>query len=105
MTPEGKIKKKVTDILKARNIFYFSPANNGFGKSGIPDIIACVHGQFLGIECKADLTKKPTELQVICGNNIKKSRGWWMIVNGEESLNLLKTVIEEKLRDDSNRKS
>ena len=63
-TPEGKVKRRVVEILKKHGVWYFFPANNGFGVAGIPDLIACVKGQFLGIEVKADRTKKPIELRV-----------------------------------------
>jgi hypothetical protein len=86
MTPEGKIKKKVTELLRNHGIWYFFPGNNGFGKSGIPDIIAIVGGRFVGIECKADPTKKPTELQKRCGEEIKEAGGLWFLIRSVEDL-------------------
>lgn len=96
-TPEGKVKKKVVEVLKKHGVWYFFPANNGFGVAGIPDIIAVVKGQFLGIEVKADRTKKPTELQIQCGAKIQRAGGWWMVVFDQESLDMLSVMIEEKL--------
>jgi Holliday junction resolvase len=52
-TPESKVKKKVVAILKRHNVYHFFPAANGYGRSGIPDIICCWHGAFVAIECKA----------------------------------------------------
>lgn len=52
-TPETKVKRSVTDILKKYDAYYFFPASNGFGRAGIPDIIACYRGQFIALECKA----------------------------------------------------
>ena len=52
-TPEKKVKDKVTKILKEYGAYYFFPATGGFGRSGVPDIIACHKGVFIGIECKA----------------------------------------------------
>ena len=52
-TPEGKVKDKVVGILKTAGAYYFFPATGGFGRSGVPDIVACYRGQFIGIECKA----------------------------------------------------
>ncbi len=62
MTPEAKVKKKVVDILKTVGAYYFFPATGGFGRSGVPDIIVCLKGQFIGLECKAG-NNKPTALQ------------------------------------------
>jgi Holliday junction resolvase len=61
-TPEKRVKEKVVAILKSEGVYYFFPATHGYGRSGVPDIIACVNGHFLGIECKAG-NNKPTALQ------------------------------------------
>ena len=41
MTPEAKVKKKVYKLLKDNGAYYFSPIMGGYGKAGVPDIIAC----------------------------------------------------------------
>ena len=52
-TPEGRVKAQVKDWLTAQGIWHFSPVSNGMGRHGIPDLICCAGGLFLGIECKA----------------------------------------------------
>ena len=52
-TPEAKVKAQVKKLLEAEKIWHFFPAANGYGRAGIPDIIACVNGILLAIECKA----------------------------------------------------
>ena len=44
MTPEGKVKKKIVEQLKALGCYYFFPATGGYGKSGVPDIVGCYNG-------------------------------------------------------------
>jgi hypothetical protein len=95
LTPEGKVKAKVVKLLKAMDIWYFFPANNGFGKSGIPDIIAIVSGEFVGIEVKS-ATGKPTELQKICGREIEKAGGTWVVVSDDITLMALEAIIENR---------
>lgn len=99
MTPEGKIKRKLTEMLREHKVWYFFPANNGFGRAGIPDIIAIVGGRFVGIECKADPKKQPTELQKRCGEEIKQAGGLWFLVRSLEDIReveqcLLSRVLE-----------
>lgn len=53
MTPEGRVKKKVKDLLNSKQVYHFSPQSGIYGRSGIPDIIGCYHGSFFAIECKA----------------------------------------------------
>lgn len=62
MTPEKKVKMKVVEILKEFGVYYFYASTGGYGASGVPDIICCYKGRFIGIECKAG-KGKPTALQ------------------------------------------
>jgi Holliday junction resolvase len=96
-TPEGKIKDRLTAMLRRNGIWYFFPANNGMGKSGIPDVIAIVSGQFVGIECKADETRKPTKLQLDRAREIVHAGGRWFLVNSEESVAHLEIWIQWRL--------
>lgn len=62
-TPESKVKKKVVDLLKSYGVYFFYPVTGGYGRSGVPDIVACWKGRFIGIECKTK-GNKPTALQM-----------------------------------------
>ena len=53
MTPEGKVKAKIRAYLKALGVWHFCPVSNGMGVHGIPDILCCWRGRFIGIEVKA----------------------------------------------------
>ena len=86
MTPEGKVKKKLSEMLKHEKVWYYYPAANGMGRAGIPDVIAIVSGQFVGIECKADASKKPTALQLECGKQIRNAGGYWFLVYDDYSI-------------------
>lgn len=97
LTPEGRVKRMVTGVLKKYNLWYFFPAANGMGRAGIPDIIAIAAGDFVGIEVKADKTKKPTELQKICGKEIQAAGGLWFLVYDEDSCAELERYIQDKV--------
>lgn len=62
MTPEAKVKARVKKLLAEAGVYYFMPATGGYGRSGVPDFVACVRGVFWGIECKAG-DNEPTALQ------------------------------------------
>ena len=92
-TPEGKVKDRVVTILKRLKIYYFFPSMNGYGRAGVPDIICCVNGSFMGIECKAG-DNQPTDLQEIEMSKIRLSGGYTFVVResnivGLEALLLL----------------
>jgi len=61
-TPEAKVKKKVKAILESLGAYYTMPVAGVFGRSGVPDILCCLHGRFVAIECKAN-GGKTTRLQ------------------------------------------
>jgi len=92
MTPEGRVKKKVVDILKAAGAYYFFPATGGYGRSGVPDIIVCFKGRFIGIECKAG-DNTPTALQQRELMRIIDAGGSAFVVN-EEALNALVDIFK-----------
>jgi hypothetical protein len=79
-TPESKVKAKVVATIKRYDAFYFFPATHGYGRSGVPDIICCLNGVFIAIECKAG-SNKPTALQEFEMDKIKNSGGYALVVN------------------------
>ena len=94
MTPEKKVKNAVTQILKERGAYYFFPVTGGFGRSGVPDIVACYRGNFVAIECKAG-NNKPTALQLAEMEKINKAQGvalWVNEKNIEDVTKLLDTI-------------
>ena len=93
-TPEGKVKDKVVAILKREGVYYFFPATHGMGRSGVPDIICCVAGRFLAIECKAG-KGKTTALQDREIDAIRTAGGWAIVIN-EENLAEVETAIRRE---------
>ena len=92
-TPEKRVKTKVESILKAEGVYYFFPATHGYGRSGVPDIIACVSGRFLAIECKAG-KNKPTALQVREIESIRRAGGVAVVAN-EENWDEVRPLVRE----------
>lgn len=95
-TPEGKVKAQVRKILTSYGVYYFSPVTGGYGKSGVPDIIACYRGRFIAIECKAGKGKL-TDLQARELTLIFNAEGIPLVINEDNMAALTKTL--EKLRE------
>jgi hypothetical protein len=79
-TPESKVKKQVVAILKQFGVYFFYPVTGGYGRSGVPDIVACWKGRFIGIECKAK-GGVPTALQMKNLLEISDKQGISLIVD------------------------
>lgn len=92
MTPEKKVKDKVVKVLKKYDAYHFYPVASGYGSSGVPDIVACIKGKFIGIECKAD-GGKPTALQMKNLNDIAKNGGTAVLVD-ESGIGAFGMMIE-----------
>ena len=68
---EDKIKKFLKELP---NTWFFKHWAGAYSQSGIPDIMACVNGHFVGIEVKAE-DGHPSPLQIRNIDLILKSRG------------------------------
>jgi hypothetical protein len=86
-TPEARVKKVVKNTLDLLNIYHFSPAANGFGRAGIPDIIACSNGRFIAFECKAG-KNTTTALQERELNKIRLAKGLAFVINEDNMHNI-----------------
>jgi len=91
-TPEAKVKAAVRKLLVEFGIYYFTPAANGFGRAGIPDIICCFGGRFIAIECKAG-KGVTTALQDRELAAIRTAGGMTMVVN-ETNIQELKEKLQ-----------
>ena len=93
-TPEGKIKRKLDKVLKQEGVWFFNPQAGPFGRAGIPDKIACIGGKFVGIECKADKTKKPTPLQIKAMKEIEMAGGKCFLVYDDTTIEEVRDYIK-----------
>jgi hypothetical protein len=92
-TPERIVKDKVTSVLKSEEVYYFFPATHGYGRSGVPDIIACVNGFFLAIETKAN-GNKPTALQIREIETIRRNNGVAVVVD-ETNWDMVRDLVKK----------
>ena len=90
---ESWVKKKVVDHLKSLGVYYFFPVASGYMKSGVPDIVCCIKGKFVAIECKAG-KNKTTAIQDKNINAIRSNEGIAMVIN-EDNLEFMRMVIHE----------
>jgi|TARA_R110000787_G_C13255884_1_gene429928 Holliday junction resolvase len=71
------------------------PSTGGYGSSGVPDIITCYQGRFIGIECKAN-GNKPTALQQKNLQDIINAKGQSLIID-EKNIDMLKLLIQTNI--------
>ena len=93
-TPESKVKANVRKLLDDLKIYHFMPPANGFGRAGIPDIIGCMDGHFIAIECKAG--KGTTTALQDRELNAILNHGGSVFIAREHNLEDLKLLLKEK---------
>jgi len=98
---ETQFKQKVQKFLDSQGVYHVKQLGCAYTKSGIPDLLACVNGYFLGIELKVK-PNKPSELQLYNVDQIRKAGGVAFILYPEDFEDFKKIVKE--LMNDGNQK-
>lgn len=85
-TPEGKVKVKVKELLKAYGAYWHCPVQNGMGSPGL-DFWVCHKGRFCGIETKAP-GKTPTPRQLLTIQTVLDAGGTVFVIDGTEKIDV-----------------
>lgn len=79
MAQEKRFENKIRKYLKERNTWILKTWSNGIQRQGVPDLLVCINGKFLGIEVKAE-NGKPSDLQLYNIDEIRKAGGIGIIL-------------------------
>jgi len=93
---EKKVQKALLDFLKVEGIYAFKTIVTN--KAGVPDVIACLAGNFIGFEIKKSLKAKVSELQKLNIVQIINSGGHAMIVAPENIEQTKKFIRDVKAK-------
>lgn len=92
MAAEKKLQNKVIKYLTKKGCWYLNVHGGSmFQRAGVPDLIICANGRFIGLELKAP-GGKPSELQKANIRLIKKSKG---IALSSRDYNEIVKVVDE----------
>lgn len=80
MAQEKNFENKVKDFLKKEGCWYVKYWGGGqYTKKGVPDILACCNGRFIGIEVKAE-KGRASPLQTYNLTQIDKAGGYGILL-------------------------
>ena len=80
-TPEGKVKRRVSTILKrASEVYYFMPVQTGYGSPTL-DYLGSSRGRAFAIETKAP-GKKPTKRQKAIIKEMERAKMKVFVIDG-----------------------
>ena len=94
---ESNLTRSILKALNRRGGFWFKVHGHPGQRRGIPDIIGCYKGRFIGLELKVpDRRDKVTELQKQVLEEISKAGGIGQVVTSkEEAIQVLDMVDSE----------
>lgn len=80
---EKDFEMKVKEYLKEEGCWILKTWSNGVQRDGVPDLLVCCHGIFLGVELKAE-NGKPSPLQLWNIRQIRKACGIAVVLYPEQ---------------------
>jgi len=94
---EGKISKRIIDALTAKGYYAFKVHGSEYQPAGLPDILACVEGLYIGFETKLPETRaNVSPIQQLRHEQIAAAGGKVFVVcSANEALRVLKSYLEE----------
>lgn len=90
-TPEGRVKLRVSALLRSYGVYYCMPVQAGYGRP-LLDYYGCLNGLFFAVETKAQ-GKKPTPRQEVTMQDIRRAGGTVFVVSTNEDLATLEAWI------------
>ena len=95
MAAEKNFENRVKKFLESEGCWCVKYFANAYTKSGIPDLLVCCNGHFLGVELKAP-NGKPSELQLWNIEKIKEAGGIGVVLYPKGFDNFKKLIYDLK---------
>ena len=92
---EKKLENQIKKYLKDNGAYIVKYHGGTYSKSGVPDLLVCYRGIFLGLEIKKSSGGKVTELQEYHINQIQDAGGYASIICTMSQLFNLLSYIDE----------
>lgn len=98
--PESRLSRRIMHHLRSQGVFVFKQHGSEFTMAGLPDLIACVDGLFVGFEVKMPDKRHNTSVtQDLVLSMIRQSKGLtFVICSAYEALGIV-SKIRDCLRD------
>lgn len=98
---ESKLSRRIMDAVRAQGYFCFKVHGSEYMMAGLPDIIVCADGYFIGLETKNPESRSNVSArQVYVHDQIKLAHGSAIVVcSAAEALEAISQVLEAKRGD------
>jgi hypothetical protein len=94
---ESRLSRRIQDALRAEGYFVFKVHGSDMMMAGLPDLIVCAEGVFVGLETKhPDTRNNVSPRQQYVHDKIREAGGAAIVVCGvEEAVRAVKNAIAE----------
>ncbi len=92
---EKKLENKIKEYINARGGYVIKYHGGTYSKSGVPDLIVCYRGVFIGVEVKKPSGGKVTQLQEYHIDQISDAGGYGRVICSMSQLFNLLSYIDE----------
>ena len=93
--PEKNFENKIKKFFRKEGLYYFKFWGTMYTRAGVPDLIVCVNGRFLGVEVKSEVGK-PSEIQLQNIREIRNNGGFGVVIHPEQFQNLVDLIFALK---------
>lgn len=94
MAEEKNYEKKIRQYMTDKGSWVLKTFSNGIQRTGIPDLLICYQGRFMGLEVKAS-NGTPTSLQLWNLSEITKNGGLAYIICPPDGIERLKRLVSD----------
>ena len=97
--PETRLTKRITDHLAKLDepIWWFKVHGSQYQQAGVPDLIVCYMGRFVGLEVKVG-KNKASPIQMHIGKKIEDAMGSFAVVRSIEEVDAVLAVVSSECR-------
>ena len=96
MAKEKNLENKIKDFLKKNNIYHFKTKGGIYGTIGLPDLVICFNGKFVGLELKSKIGKVSLQ-QYKNGAKITENKGIFAIIDDyDDFLELFNDLFQNR---------
>lgn len=94
--PEARISQRILKLLRAQGFFAYKVHGDEYTMSGLPDIIVCARGRFVGLETKTpDKRANVSAIQRLRHDQVREAGGAVFVVcSAQEALRRVLEVLE-----------
>lgn len=96
MAKEKNLENKIKDFLKKNNIYHFKTKGGIYGTIGLPDLVICFNGKFVGLELKSKKGKVSLQ-QYKNGAKITENKGIFAVIDDyDDFLELFNDLFQNR---------